>query len=158
MALVLGTNSYATLEEAEAYLADRLDVAAWSSASDTLKQQALVSATTLLDTINWTGVAVSASQALAFPRVGSYFSPKLGMAVIFDNTIPSVIKVATIETAYHLLNNDGILDDTGSADSIQVGPITIQKPQNASKLPSLVSAMIRPLRERAGSNAWWRAN
>ena len=37
MALVLGVNSYATLEEANEYFMDRLDVAAWNTADDSMK-------------------------------------------------------------------------------------------------------------------------
>ncbi|RLA25769.1 MAG: hypothetical protein DRQ62_01540, partial [Gammaproteobacteria bacterium] len=78
MALVKNTNAYADLSEAETYFADRLDVAAWTAADDPTKSQALVTATLYLENMNWTGNVVSDSQALAFPREGTYFDPRMG--------------------------------------------------------------------------------
>ena len=49
MALVLGVNSYATVAEANEYFMDRIDVAAWTSADDTMKGQAIVTASQLID-------------------------------------------------------------------------------------------------------------
>ena len=93
MALIKGTNSYRTVEEADAYFEDRLDAAAWTSASDELKGQALVTATAILDNMNWNGYAVSESQSLAFPRIGSYFDPRKGVEVSFDDVdTPEMIK------------------------------------------------------------------
>jgi hypothetical protein len=68
MALVKGTNAYADVSDADSYFADRLDVAAWTSADSTMKAQALVTAAGILDQLPWTGTAVSENQALAFPH------------------------------------------------------------------------------------------
>ncbi|MDB4575343.1 hypothetical protein N9112_00105 [bacterium] len=159
MALVKGTNSYADLAEAEAYFADRLDVAAWESATDPQKEQALVTATSILDDMSWTGIAASESQLTAFPRIGEYFDPRLGLDAFLDGVdIPDRIVKATYELAYHFLNNDGILDSTGAVDSISVGPIKLEGIQSSGQIPSNVLRMVKPLRTNGGSSVWWRAN
>lgn len=159
MALAKGTNSYATVSEADSYFEDRLDVAAWTTAAATQKAQALVTATRLLDNLNWIGIAVSDSQTLAFPRTGIYFDPRLGMDIVLDELyVPNRIITATYELAYHFLNNDGLLDDTGTVENISLGSISLTNVNNANKLPSHVKRMIKPLQENSGSNFWWRAN
>jgi hypothetical protein len=160
MALAKGTNSYVTISEADAFFADRLDVAAWSTASETQKAQALITATSILDDLTWIGTVVSESQPLAFPRVGTYMDPKVGYEVSLSETqVPARIINATFELAYHLLNNDGLLDETGEVDSITIGSISLTKVRNAGKIPYAVSKSINPLRASGGiSKAWWRAN
>lgn len=158
MALVKGTNSYVTVEEAVTYFDDRLDVAAWTNAPEDQRRQSLITATMLLDDLEWSGVAVSDSQSLAFPRIGNYFDPKIGTIVELPATTPKIIQRATFEVAYHLLNNDGLLDDTGTVKQIDIGNITLSDIRNASRIPGHVTRMIRPLLTNRGSNSWWRAN
>lgn len=159
MALTKGVNSYVTVVEASAYFADRLDVAAWTSASDEDKARALVTATSLLDSIVWTGIAVSEAQPLAFPREGSFFDPRLGFEVAFDTAgTPPRIVTATFELAYHLLNNDGLLDETGSVDSLSIGAISLTNVRNASWMSPTVDRLTKPMRGVASGNTWWRAN
>jgi hypothetical protein len=158
MALVKGTNSYVTVEEAVTYFDDRLDVAAWTSASDDQKRQSLITATAILDDLEWTGVAVSDSQSLAFPRTGRYFDPRVGYIVDLPITTPKTIQRATFEVAYHLLNNDGLLDDVGDVKTLEVGTITLSDLRAASRIPGHVTKMIRPLLNNRGSSSWWRAN
>lgn len=158
MALMKGTNSYVTVAEADAYFENRLDAAAWNTADDDMKTQALITAVTILDNMNWAGVAVSESQSLAFPREGVYFDPRLGLEVAFTSDTPERVIEATYEIAYHLLNNDGLLDDTGKAVDIEVGRIKLTRVSRPSAIPPNVKRMIKPLLVNAGSNVWWRAN
>jgi hypothetical protein len=157
MALAKGINSYVTVEEAEAYFANKLDVAAWTDAPSVQKEQALVTATSLLDNLAWAGKAVEESQSLAFPRVVEYFDPKVG-GYVYNTGTPKRILTATFELAYHLLNNDGLLDETGSVKTLTVGPITLTDVKSAGSIPLLVKNTVRPLLLNAGSNMWWRAN
>jgi hypothetical protein len=92
MALEKDVNSYVELEEATEYFEDRVDVAAWDEATDEMKSKALVTATSLLDSFEWTGVVVSESQPLAFPRVGEYFDPRVGYCVNLNGTPDRIIK------------------------------------------------------------------
>lgn len=159
MALAKGTNSYATVSEADSYFEDRLDVAAWTSATVTQKAQALVTATAYLNDLNWIGIAVSDSQTLAFPRTGAYFDPRLGMDVSLDETsVPTRIITATYELAYHFLNNDGLLDDTGTVENLSLGNISLQNIYNPNKIPLHIKRLIQPLQQNRGANLWWRAN
>jgi hypothetical protein len=160
MAVTKDINSYATVAEADAYFAERLDAAAWVDASETLRGQALVTATNVLEGLSWVGTVVSDSQPLAFPREGSYFDPRLGKNVDLDPTVvPKRVLTAVFEHAYHLLNNDGLLDNTGSVESLTIGPITLTNIKNTDDFPSIVYQNIRPLFSRGGSSSsWWRAN
>ena len=159
MAVTKGTNSYATVEEADAYFADRLDVAAWTSAESVQKGQALMTATSMLDEMTWAGCTISDSQTLAFPRTCEYFDPKLGRLIYLDGTVvPVRIINATYDLAYHLLNNDGLLDNTGLINDIQIGPIRLSGLRNAEKVPYEITRSIKPLLVNAGAALWWRAN
>ena len=161
MALTKGVNSYATTDEADAYFADRLDVIAWTDASPEMKGQALVTATALLDDMSWTGAAVSVSQPLAWPRVGSYYDPKLGMNLqLKSGEVPNRIVVGCFELAYHLLNNDGLMDSTGGVKELTVGPISLKGLQQVSKTSSAVTSLTAPLLKNGGrgGSMWWRAN
>ncbi len=151
------TNCYVPRVDAEAYFADRLDTIAWDEATDVRKDQSLITATGLLDELQWSGVAVSEDQPLAFPRSGSYFDPRLGYETTFPVTIPPQILIATIELALHLLSNEGLLDQTGQVDDLLVGPISLTSIKNPSVIPSTVRRKIRPLLLNGGSRTWWRA-
>lgn len=157
MALVKGTNSYATVAEADTYLADRLDSATWTSAYATLKAQALITATSYLDGLRWLGSATSTSQALAFPRIGEIFDPRAGCVISLDSAVvPTRIVNATIELAFHLINNANILNEPSTSENVEVGSITLTKMSSVPVIPSFINNMIKPL--RINSNVWWRAN
>ncbi len=158
MALAKGTNSYVTISEADAFFADRIDVAAWETASETQKSQALVTATQIIDSLEWIGIIATETQTLAFPRTGSYFEPKVGYEVNLKNEVPSRIINAVYEVAYHLLNNDGLLDSTGKVDSLSIGSITLTNVKSAGRMPSTARYLIKPLLQSRGQNAWWRSN
>jgi len=159
MALTKGVNSYATVSEANSHLEDRLDVAAWTEAPEAQKAQALVTATSVIDQQKWAGYSVSASQELAHPRILTYFDPRLGRTVNTSATsVDKRVFRATVELAYHFLNNDGILDNSGEVKSISVGPINLQSIRPSSLIPSFVRQYIQPLLLNSGSNMVWRSN
>lgn len=159
MALIKDTNSYVDVADATAYFEDRIDAEAWVSAAESLKEQALVTATAMLDQKNWVGYAVSTTQLLAFPRNGIYFDPRLGVNVTLESdVVPDRVLKATYEQAYHLLNNDGLLDNTGGIESLKVGPIELKNVKESSKINYTVKNLITPLLINAGSSLWWRAN
>lgn len=159
MALVKGTNSYVTVDEADAYFAESMDVAAWSVADNTMKAQALVTATRILDEMSWIGTAISESQPLAFPRFAEYFDPRLGTYKTIDgNAVPDRITKAQVELAYHLLNNDGLQDDSGTVTNINIGSIALQDIKRPRLIPLTVKRYINPLLVNGGSNGWWRFN
>ena len=159
MALAKNQNSYATVIEADEYFADRLDVDAWTSAGEPQRAQALITATTILDSLSWAGTAVSETQSLAFPRNGTYFDPRLGYTTNLDSQASQKrLITATFELAYHLLNNDGLTDNTGSIEDLLIEGISLRNISNPSLLPAIVKRTIKPMLINSGSSTWWRAN
>lgn len=159
MALVLGTNSYVDVATADLYFADRLDVAAWTDASEAQKPRALITATLLLDDLKWAGVMSDTEQALAFPRAGTYFDPRAGVPLDLIGTLASSrLSKACMELAYHLLNNDGLLDDIGGLKTLSLGTLDLKGLKSAGSLPSVVFNLIRPMLVNNGVNAYWRNN
>jgi hypothetical protein len=165
MALVLNTNSYVTIADADTYFETRMDSAEWLTISDEVKEQALVTATQLIDDNAWIGSAVSASQALAWPRSqATYRDARLGMVVTFlEDEVPDRVIVAVYEQALHLVANEDLLaGSTQTFESISVGSISLSDSNNdVGKTPinaSTSSKLIRPLLVRGGSHTWWRAN
>jgi len=168
MALVLNTNSYVTIADADAYFETRIDSASWTSAPDSTREEALVTATQIIDNNPWIGSAVSSSQALAWPRRNAnYLDNRLGMQIAFSETeIPSLVKVAVYEQALHLLNNEDLVAQTTQTyESIKIGSISVSDSNNdvtrISVTPSFVIKPIRPLLRRGVDGlgaSWWRAN
>jgi len=165
MALVLGTNTYVTMVEADAYFDTRIDAGAWLNADDDDQESALVTATLLLDENQFIGVAVSSTQSLAWPRKGaSTFDPRLGQSITYGETeIPKRMKQAVFEMAYHLLANENLLDNKSqNFEEISIGTITLKDSNNDTTrtpvVPTLVSKYLKPLLVNRGTNQWWRAN
>ena len=167
--LQVGINSYVSLAQAEDYFSDRIDAAAWTEADDALKEQALVTAAKQLNLTRWVGTIADKSQSLAFPRIGTYFEPLYNENVKMDGTsVPQRIVTANMEQAYHIMNNDGILDSSGSPDRIKVDVIEIEGLQSGSAVIPAVSAtvsdLISPLLYSSNlatgraAGSWWRAN
>jgi len=168
MALVLNTNSYVLIADADTYFETRIDSANWVDAEDEIKEQALVTATALIDDNSWIGSAVSSSQALAWPRKNAiYNDDRLGLQVtIADSEIPSRVKTAVYEQALHLVNNEDVLmGQTQTFESISVGSISLSDSNgDTTRTPIKPSTALKPIRPliRKGSMGqgagWWRAN
>lgn len=84
---------YATATEGDEYFTDRLNSDAWDDASDADKAKALITATKIMDRLNYKGDKTSDDQTLQFPRDT-------------DTLIPQDIKDACCEVALALL--DGV--------------------------------------------------
>jgi len=168
MALVLNTNSYVSIADADTYFETRIDSANWVATSDEIKEQALVTATLLIDDSAWIGSAVSSSQALAWPRNNAiYNDDRLGLQVTIAKTeTPSRVKTAVYEQALHLIDNEDVLmGQSQTFESISVGSISISDSNGDTTRipmkPATALKSIRPLVRRgsAGQSAsWWRAN
>jgi hypothetical protein len=156
MAIEKGVNSYVTVEEAELYFADRIDSTKWTTASAERKSQALVTATMALETQLWAGYVVSETQSLAFPRYGYYFDPRVGYEVSLES--PNRLLLATYELAYHYLNNEDLLNTSGSVEGLVVDSIKLFNIKPAPKISGTVKRLIKPMLVNGGANAWWRSN
>jgi hypothetical protein len=168
MALVLNTNSYVIIADADTYFETRIDNANWFDATDDIKEQALVTATQIVDDNAWIGSAVSSSQALAWPRKNAkYYDSRMGFFVTpSESEIPAMVKTAVYEQALHLVNNEDLLTgQTQTFENISVGSISISDSNgDVTRVPmknALVLKAIKPLLVK-GSTAmgasWWRAN
>jgi len=96
IAAVSTETAYCTVAEAEVYFSGRLGADAWDDAVSTDKSKALITATRMIDRLNYIGIRTSELQSLQFPRND-------------DTSIPTDIKNATCELALALL--DGVDPD-----------------------------------------------
>lgn len=158
MALAKDVNSYATVEEADIYFGDRLNASAWTASDSTVKAQALVTATMLLEDVQWIGTAVSELQPLAFPRNGEYFEPRIGLTIQLPAVVPPRIITALYELALHLIENEDALQSSGRTESIKVDIISIENSVKPPMFPRMVKNLISPLQVNRGSSLLWRAN
>lgn len=83
--------AYITVEEADAYFADRLNTEPWEEATDTDKLKALKTATQAIDRLNFKGSKTDSSQVLEFPRNGA-------------SILPNAIIYAVCEEAFTLID------------------------------------------------------
>lgn len=117
------SNSYVTVEEADAYHVDHGN-AAWAAGAQADKEAALVRATSYIDRhYRWKGVRNNSAQALMWPRwdvyddIGNWYTG-----------IPVKLKQATCEAALRELKTsdslDPDLDRGGQVQSVTVGPVS----------------------------------
>jgi hypothetical protein len=150
-----GANSYLSVANADAYWSDRNNASspngnAWTSASQSEKEGALVEASAYLDATyawvwsnppNWQGSEsplspleaftplVSKEQGLRWPRNAAYNE----MTYLLEDGVPEKVKDATAEAA--LLALDGALlapqDRGGMIKREAVGPVSVEYMDNA---------------------------
>lgn len=132
MTLTVGTDTYATLAEANTYATAR-GWTDWAALSDAAKELRLTEAAVYLDTsYSWKGAITSETQAMAWPRTG--VKDLEGRAIASD-AYPARLKDAQIELARlasaALVTNDA----QGEVKSIQAGSvgITFKDAQNVNE-------------------------
>lgn len=120
-------NTYATLEEAEAYHASHPYADVWVGATAAQAARALVLATRLLDAqVKWQGVIASSTQALAWPRLCAYDRHDRSLS---STVIPQAVKDATCEYARQLLARDRTADrdsDVEGLSRVKAGPVEVE--------------------------------
>jgi len=170
MAVQEGVNSFISLADAETYFASRIDSTNWSEASESDKDSALITAASQLNLESYVGIISADIQTMAFPRDGEYFEPFFGKTIDLPTDIPKRMKDANCEMALHLLDNDGVLAQSGGLEEIKVSSITLKgldniAPSSISDIDSVYS-IIYPLTATGAENnsvttagnAWWRNN
>lgn len=131
-------NSYATVAEADAYLAVRGDTSTWTGLLTAAKESKLQWAAFWLDTLIFTGTKGTEAQALQWPRVGVV--DRDGYSV---STVPQALKNAQAELAFQLIANDwtqGLGPVT--QESMKVGSIELG-PESYRPFPSAVVALLK---------------
>ncbi len=108
MALTVGTNSYGSREEADAYFADSLRNAQWSAFTPEMKDAGLVESTRVFERQGWQGEKADPQQTLAFPRVNLTCR---GEPVSPDESLAD-IKEAQFEYALTLLVSPAVLNNS----------------------------------------------
>lgn len=123
MSLTVGTDTYVTLAEADAYAALRAWTD-WDALADPVKEARLVDAVTYLDTsYTWKGKIASTSQALSWPRTGVVDGEGRSLAA---DAYPKGLKAAQIELARLSVAGPLVTNDTqGEVKSIQAGSVGI---------------------------------
>jgi len=98
MPLIVGTDSYITLVEAEAYLADYIlptdkQYVVWDDLADSVKEIHLRYACQSIEAVKFTGKRYEEDQALSFPRTYSWGTPE---------EVPEAVKIAQAFEALEL--------------------------------------------------------
>lgn len=133
MTLTVGTDTYATLAEADAYAAAR-SWADWAALTTAAKELRLTEAAIYLDTsYSWKGSITSEAQAMSWPRTGVV---DLEGRTIASDAYPARLKAAQIELA-RLASTTALVtnDAQGEVKSIQAGSvgITFKDAQNVNE-------------------------
>lgn len=115
-ALVVGTNTYVTLAEANTYLADSVRAAAWDFLDDGTKAQCLITATRIFQKQAWSGEKTNPAQALFFPATG--LTDKQGLSVD-SSVVPQQVKDAECEFAFDLSQDSSLETSGGTGSNVQ---------------------------------------
>lgn len=122
MAITVGTDTYATLAEADAYGAAR-GWTDWAALTDAAKELRLTDAAVYLDTsYTWKGIVASTAQPMAWPRGGVIDNEG---REIPSNVYPTRLKHAQIELA-RLASEALVATDTqGEVSSLTAGSVSV---------------------------------
>ena len=132
-------NSYASVAEADAYLAVRGDTSTWTALTTTQKENKLQWAVIILDTLVFMGKKSSSTQAMEWPRINVL--DRNGWTV---SGVPVQLKNAQAELAFRLIADDwtaGLGPIT--QESLKVGPIEFG-PKSHRAIPAAVVALLQP--------------
>ena len=147
----LTSNSYLSIADADDFFLGRLYSTLWTDADDTLKEQALRTATRRLDMEKYYGEKSVSAQALKFPRYDLGYLD----GILLDGIIPNQLKEALCELAIHSLATDmskvGVND--GKVKKEKIGTIETEyffdKNDNITKdfdtLPPFVLTLLEDL-------------
>lgn len=134
-------NSYASVAEADAYLAVRGDTSTWTALTTGQKESKLQWAAIYLDTLTFKGTRSTSTQALQWPRVGVV--DRDGYTVASD-AIPQALKNAQAEMAFQLIANDWTQGlGPVSNETLSVGSISLGRETHRA-FPAPVLALLRP--------------
>lgn len=96
--------AYGSVANADLFFSFTLNTRKWDTSSPLNKRKALISATRLIDTLNYAGQKANDGQVLQFPRKNVYVDPLTTDSVITgDDNVPADIKIACYIIALRLL-------------------------------------------------------
>jgi hypothetical protein len=116
------TTSYATLTEALDYFDTRHQNRAWLKITDEKRRKYLISATRLIDRLNFSGDKADDDQTLEFPRGD-------------DTTVPTAISIACCEIAYALASGRDPDLDVDATMTVSTGPSQLRTTYQRDFIP-----------------------
>lgn len=143
---VAGAESYASVEDADAYFLARAN-AAWAALpDDAAKEAALRSACDYIEAVyggRWLGDRVSDTQALSWPRSGVCIDG----VEIADDAIPAQLVRANMELALKASAGDLLADQGAQVTQETVGPISVSYAAGARQATryAFVESLLAPL-------------
>ena len=146
MALIVGTNSYGSVVDANTYFSTSVAIADWEQFDTAAKERGLITVTGLLEQVHWSGTKEDSQQTLAFSRIG-LISPE-GTVLTAPQSL-ALIKKASYEYALAVLKDPSILNSTNVTGSnikkVEAGSakVTYFKPIAGTKYPLQVLSLIK---------------
>jgi hypothetical protein len=144
----VGTNSYVSLDDANALATERLFAAAWAAASTDARVQALMTATALLDRMQWQGRPLTRTQRLAWPRVAD----RCPAGYPLTAEIPTPIATATVELAIYMLNSGELPGGPAVMSRMLGDSMVMHFAHVADELPKHVRRLIEPFLRSSSAN------
>jgi hypothetical protein len=144
MTLIVGTNSYGSRADADTHFTDSLKNVTWSAFSTTLRDQALVEATRILERQSYAGAKGTPDQTLAFGRSG--ILNREGVEMTIEESL-SAFKIVQFEYAFILLTNLNLVDSTNGSNGLKSfksssTTIVFTNSGKSSRFPSAIQEMI----------------
>lgn len=144
LTLTVNENTYISRANATLYFEGALHGASWVAATDTVKDQALVTATRMLDRQRWQGSKYDSEQALAWPRSG--VTDREGNS-IDETAVPQDILDATCELALSLIIDSDVQNSSSSSQNIkrvQAGSASVEyfRPTFGGRFPTIVQELV----------------
>ena len=147
-ALIVGTNSYVSLAQADEIAATRLFTAPWNGTTDAARTKALMTATALLDRMRWQGRKVAPTQPLEWPRVPDRCPTGYPLSVA---VIPPIV-TATVELAIHLLSTGDLGGGPAVMQQMLGDSMVMHFAHVSDELPKHVRRLIEPYLHVASAN------
>lgn len=157
MAITVGTNTYLSLSDADAYWSDRNN-STWSAAEDADKEKALREATQYIDgAYEFIGEITVITQTLAWPRAGAEVLHGNLKGVYYNNTvIPPQVESACAELALEALSTRlrEAQERGGRIKREKVDTLEVEYTDfaPANKTYEFVTMLLKPVLRNSGSN------
>lgn len=141
MTITVGSNSYITEDDADAYFAARLYSDAWDSATTDTREKAILMACRVIeDQVDWQGLPAIQGQPLAWPRVH--------VRGVDPDAIPNAVKNAQTELALYLIGaNPTATPKTAGYKTLTVDTLKLEidKTDRLPVIPAHVANIMAPL-------------
>lgn len=142
-------NSYVSVADADIYFSQSVGNTAWPTSSSE-KEAALIEATRILDShFNWVGSIADNVQALRWPRINAYDIDNRAISPI---SIPKLVKDATCNLAYFLIQSGGLNQTQSDLKGLKLGPIDLKfnEGQSVIGVPKYVIKSVQSIGQYLG--------